>query len=147
MKKEIKCQKCGAIVETFKNPIPTVDIIIRYQEKLVLIKRGEPPFGLALPGGYVDYGETLESAAMREAKEETGLDLHNLKQFRAYSDPSRDIRQHNISVVFHADGTGNPKAGSDAKEIILISSEEIENLEFAFDHKKILRDYKEIVKV
>ena len=144
MKKQIKCPQCGAIVETFKNPIPTVDIIIRYDGKFVLIKRGEPPYGLALPGGYVEYGETLETAAVREAYEETGLELENLQQFKAYSDPSRDARQHNISLVFHADGLGTPKAGSDAREIVLIPPSEIDKLELAFDHKLILTEYLEM---
>jgi len=141
MKKEIKCPRCGTIVETFLNPKPTVDIIIKYEGKIVLIKRKNPPYGMAIPGGYVDYGESLETAAIREAKEETSLDLQNLDQFRAYSDPRRDPRQHNISVVFTADGTGNPKAGSDAEEIVLLLPDEIERYEFAFDHKQILKDY------
>jgi len=141
LKKIVSCPVCGAEVETFRNPIPTVDIIIRYQGRIVLIRRGEPPFGLALPGGYVEYGESLETAAAREALEETGLIVKNLRQFRAYSDPLRDQRQHNISVVFTANGEGYPQAGSDAKEIMLISPDEIEKLEFAFDHKQILLEY------
>ncbi len=141
LKKILTCPVCGAEVETFRNPIPTVDIIIRYQGKIVLIQRGEPPFGVALPGGYVEYGESLETAAAREALEETGLRGRNLQQFKAYSDPQRDKRQHNISIVFTADGEGISQAGSDAKEIVLISPDEIEKLEFAFDHKQILMDY------
>ena len=146
MKKEIKCPKCGKVIETFHNPIPTVDIIIRLEGKLVLIERGEFPFGLAIPGGYVEYGESLETAAAREAKEETGLDLNNLEQFHAYSDPARDSRQHNISVVFHADGRGTPVAGSDAKKIVMIEPENIEEYDFAFDHKQILLEYRAMVK-
>ena len=144
MIKQIKCPHCSAIVETFKNPIPTVDIIIRYNGKFVLIKRGEPPYGLALPGGFVEYGETLETAAVREALEETGLELENLQQFKAYSDPNRDARQHNISIVFHADGLGTPQAGSDAREVILIAPDEIDKLDLAFDHKLILTEYLEM---
>ncbi|NQS97993.1 MAG: NUDIX hydrolase [candidate division Zixibacteria bacterium] len=144
MKKQIKCPHCSAIVETYKNPIPTVDIIIRYNGKFVLIKRGEPPYGLALPGGYVEYGETLETAAAREAYEETGLELENIQQFKAYSDPNRDARQHNISIVFHADGLGTPQVGSDAREVILIAPDEIDKLELAFDHKIILTEYLKI---
>ena len=131
------------MVETFLNPKPTVDIIIRCEVGLVLIKRGEPPYGLALPGGYVEYGESLEEAAVREAKEETGLELENLQQFKAFSDPRRDSRQHNISMVFHADGKGKPKAGSDAAEIVLLDPEEIVKHDFAFDHKQILSEYME----
>ena len=141
MLKQINCPKCGTVVKTFKNPVPTADIIIRLEGKLVLIERGEPPYGLAIPGGYVDYGESLETAAKREAKEETGLEVNNLRQFRAYSDPHRDARQHNISVVFHGDGIGTPKAGSDAKKIVLVSPEEIPDLTFCFDHKQILTEY------
>lgn len=142
MRKEIICADCGKVVETFRNPVPTVDIIIRYEGKILLIERGELPSGLAIPGGYVEYGESLETAAVREGKEETGLDLVNLEQFHAYSDPDRDSRQHNISVVFHADGRGNPKAGSDARNIVMIEPENIENYEFAFDHKQILLEYR-----
>jgi 8-oxo-dGTP diphosphatase len=141
MKKEIKCPKCGTIVEVFKNPKLTVDIIIRYQGKIILIKRGEPPYGLALPGGYVDYGESLETAAEREALEETGLKLRNLQQFQAYSDPKRDARQHNVSVIFQADGEGEPTAGSDAREIVLFNLKDLEIAEFAFDHQQVLKDY------
>ena len=141
MKKEIKCPSCGSVVETYKNPIPTVDTIIHYRHKIVLIKRGEPPFGLALPGGFVEYGESLEDAACREALEETNLRVENLIQFKAYSDPSRDKRQHNITVVFYGDGKGNPSAGSDARAIVLFSPEDALEHEFAFDHKDILFEY------
>ena len=141
MKKTVNCPECGAEIEVFRNPKPTVDIIIRWKGKLVLIKRGNPPYGLALPGGYVDYGESLEAAAAREALEETGLRLENLRQFRAYSDPARDSRQHNISVVFIADGIGEPCAGSDAAEIFLIVPLEVARYDFAFDHRQILNDY------
>ena len=141
MKKQIKCPNCGTVIETYINPKPTVDIIIRYQGNIVLIERGEPPYGIALPGGYVDYGESLEEAALREAGEETGLKLENLRQFRAYSDPNRDERQHNISMIFHADGIGEPHAGSDAQSIILLATNEIMQYRFAFDHYKILSEY------
>jgi 8-oxo-dGTP diphosphatase len=83
----LQCPKCGAIVKTFRNPFPTVDIIICVDHQIVLIERKNQPLGWALPGGFVDYGESLEDAARREAKEETGLDLVNLRQFRAYSEP------------------------------------------------------------
>ena len=141
MKKQIKCPNCGTVLETYVNPKPTVDIIIRYQGKIVLIERGELPYGLALPGGYVEYGESLEEAALREAWEETGLKLENLQQFRAYSDPNRDKRQHNISLVFHADGAGEPQAGSDAKSLVLLPPSEIGKRQFTFDHYKILSEY------
>ena len=143
MNKQIECPKCSTVVESFRNPIPTVDIIIRYKGEIVLIQRGEPPYGLAIPGGFVEYGESLETAALREAEEETSLKVENLRQFHAYSNPERDPRQHNISIVFQGDGIGNPRAGSDAKEIVLLSPEEILKSDFAFDHKQILSDYLE----
>ncbi len=123
-----------------KSPKLTIDIIINIEGKIVLIKRKNPPYGWALPGGFVDYEETVENAAIREAKEETSLDLENLKQFHVYSDPSRDPRGHNISVVFTAHGIGIPKAADDAKEIELFSQNDLPK-EIAFDHKKILSDY------
>ncbi|MEO0091821.1 MAG: NUDIX hydrolase [candidate division WOR-3 bacterium] len=122
-----------------KQPRLTVDVIIEYQGKIVLIKRKNPPLGWALPGGFVEYGETVESAAIRESKEETGLDLIELKQFHTYSDPSRDPRGHTVSVVFTAKGKGVLKADDDAEDVGLFS---LENLpELVFDHKKILQDF------
>ena len=123
-----------------KSPKLTIDIIINLEGKIVLIKRKNPPYGWALPGGFVDYEETVENAAIREAKEETSLDLENLKQFHVYSEPSRDPRGHNISVVFTAQGIGVPKAADDAKEIGLFSQNDLPK-EIAFDHQKILGDY------
>jgi ADP-ribose pyrophosphatase YjhB (NUDIX family) len=123
-----------------KSPKLTIDIIINIEGKIVLIKRKNPPYGWALPGGFVDYGETVENAAIREAKEETSLYLENLKQFHVYSEPSRDPRGHNISVVFTAQGIGVPKAADDAKEIGLFSQNDLPK-EIAFDHKNILGDY------
>jgi len=132
-------------VEKYKNPFPTVDIIIELngEEKdppIILIKRKNPPFGWDIPGGFVDYGETLEQAAIREAKEETGLDIKLKYQLGAYSDPSRDPRFHTISVVFVATSKGKPKAGDDAKEIGIFYKDSIPE-ELAFDHTKILKDY------
>ena len=92
MKKNLLCPQCDTTIETWRNPIPTVDIIIRVDAEIVLIKRSNPPYGWALPGGFVDYGESLETAAAREALEETGLTVNNLQQFRAYSEPKRDPR-------------------------------------------------------
>jgi ADP-ribose pyrophosphatase YjhB (NUDIX family) len=130
------------IIESMKhrNPIPTVDIIIEITGKIVLIKRKNPPHGWALPGGFVDYGESAEDAARREAKEETGLDIHNVKQFHTYSDPSRDPRHHTISVVFAAQGSGQPKASDDAADIGLFEQHTLPT-EMAFDHRRILDDY------
>ena len=133
-----------------KNPVPTVDIIIEIQredgkEGIVLIKRKNPPHGWAIPGGFVDYGESLEEAAVREAKEETSLDVQLKKQLHTYSDPDRDPRQHTISTVFVASARGRPKADDDAQEIGIFTKEEI-NFSLAFDHNKILTDYFEQIK-
>jgi ADP-ribose pyrophosphatase YjhB (NUDIX family) len=129
----------------YRNPVPTVDIIIEIdredgKEGIVLIERKNPPYGWALPGGFVDYGESLEEAAIREAKEETSLDIQLKNQFHTYSDPERDPRQHTISSVYVAKAQGKPKAQDDAKEIGVFTEEEI-NFPLAFDHQKILRDY------
>ncbi|WP_298037755.1 NUDIX hydrolase [uncultured Desulfuromonas sp.] len=144
MKKELKCPACGAPVEAYRNPIPTVDIIIRVGEKIVLIERRNEPRGWALPGGFVDYGESLEAAAVREAREETALELGNLKQFGAYSDPARDPRQHNISVVFTAEGLGTPQGGDDAARAALFSLNDLP-APLCFDHDRILDDYRKTV--
>lgn len=122
-------------------PFTTVDAIIELGEGIVLVERSNPPFGLALPGGFVDYGESLEEAVTREAKEETGLELSELKQFHTYSEPDRDPRFHTIGTVFIAKAKGEPRAGDDAAGVRIVKLEEIEKLEFAFDHKKILQDY------
>lgn len=122
-------------------PFTTVDAIIEIGGGIVLIERSNPPFGWALPGGFVDYGESLEEAVIREAKEETDLDLTEVKQFHTYSEPNRDPRFHTIGTVFLAQAKGKPKAGDDAKNLKVVKLNEIQNLEFAFDHKKIIQDY------
>ncbi len=144
MKQELICPHCGKVVEKYKNPFPTVDIIIELvdikERPIVLIKRKNPPYGWAIPGGFVDYGESLEEAAIREAKEETGLEIKLKYMLGAYSDPKRDPRFHTISVVFVAEAKGKPKAGDDAKEVGVFLKEEIPK-QLAFDHGKILEDY------
>jgi len=134
------CPKCGADVEKYNNPKPTVDIIIEMDGGIILIHRNNEPKVWAIPGGFVDYGESLESAALREAKEETGLDLYDLKQFHAYSDPARDKRQHNISVVFIAKGKGEPVADDDADDIGIFTQENLPT-DLGFDHPQILNDF------
>ena len=126
----------------YKNPVPTVDIIIETDDnKILLIKRKNPPYGWAIPGGFVDYGESLKNAAIREAKEETSLEVEINEQFFTYSDPERDSRQHTISTVFIAKiRSGTPKAADDAKEIISIDEDNLPD-PIAFDHKKIISDY------
>lgn len=127
-------------MSNYKQPRITVDIIIKCEDGVVLIERKNPPYGWAIPGGFVDYGETVEEAAIREAKEETGLDIKNLKQFHVYSEPSRDPRGHTISMVFTAKADGTPKAGSDAKNIGMFTQATLPP-NIAFDHKQILHDY------
>jgi 8-oxo-dGTP diphosphatase len=140
-KNALICPHCKEIVSPWRNPTPTVDIIIRIGEKIVLIERKNAPFGWALPGGFVDYGESLESAAVREAEEETGLELRDLRQFGAYSAPDRDPRQHNISFVFTAAGEGTLSAGDDAAGAALFPLDALPN-PLCFDHGTILADYR-----
>jgi ADP-ribose pyrophosphatase YjhB (NUDIX family) len=128
-------------IEVYQNPIPTVDIIIEIESKgIVLIKRKNPPFGWAIPGGFADYGEPLEETAVREAKEETNLDVKLIRQFHTYSDPKRDPRHHNISTVYIAKAKGKPKAKDDALEIGIFNESTLPN-DIAFDHSSILNDY------
>ena len=126
----------------YRNPVPTVDIIIETGDnKILLIKRKNPPYGWAIPGGFVDYGESLKNAAIREAKEETSLKVELVEQFFTYSEPKRDPRQHTISTVFIAKiRSGRPKAADDAKEIISIDEDNLPD-PIAFDHRKIISDY------
>ncbi len=121
-------------------PIPTVDIIINLNGSIVLVKRRYPPLGWALPGGFLDKGESLEEAALREAREETGLELEGLRQFRVYSDPSRDPRFHTVTTVFTASGRGEPGAGDDAASVAVFGRDELPE-KMAFDHRDILQDY------
>jgi ADP-ribose pyrophosphatase YjhB (NUDIX family) len=137
----IQCPKCKDEIEIFRNPIPTVDIIIEHsEEEIVLIKRKNPPFGWAIPGGFVDYGESLEEAAVREAKEETNLDVELVSQFHTYSDPNRDQRHHTITTVYIAKCEGTPEAKDDASEIGVFTRNTLPE-EVAFDHRQILEDY------
>ncbi|MBN2722776.1 MAG: NUDIX hydrolase [Deltaproteobacteria bacterium] len=135
-------------MKEYRNPKPTVDIIIELKRhnsfNIVLIKRKNPPFGYALPGGFVDEGESLLNAAIREAKEETGLDVNIYRQFFTYSSPGRDPRMHSISTVYLARAEGEPVAGDDAAEILLVSPEHIPQM--AFDHAEIINDYLEFLK-
>ena len=132
------------IAPTFRNPAPTVDIIIEIGEAIVLIERKNPPPGWALPGGFVDYGESFEDAARREALEETGLEVQLLRQLHTYSHPDRDARRHTASTVFIATASGVPLAADDAKDARLFSLNELPKL--AFDHTRILADYGEYKK-
>ncbi|MDP8265161.1 MAG: NUDIX hydrolase [Candidatus Aceula lacicola] len=122
-------------------PYCTVDVVIELSDGVVIIERSNPPFGWALPGGFVDPGESLEIAVQREAMEETNLKLENLKQFHTYSEPNRDPRFHTIDTVFIAKGVGVPKSGDDAKNLKVVPYDELLGGSYAFDHKKILEEY------
>ncbi|MEW6380984.1 MAG: NUDIX hydrolase [bacterium] len=127
--------------QKYRHPLPTVDIIIEVEGKgIVLIRRKNPPYGWAIPGGFVDYGESLEEAACREAKEETGLDVHLVRQFHTYSDPGRDPRLCTISTVYLATAQGEPMGRDDAAEARIFTRDRIPP-DMAFDHANILDDY------
>ena len=141
LSRQKKCPHCGQVVWEYRNPVPTVDIIIALEHKgIVLIKRRNPPYGWALPGGFVDYGESLEEAAIREAKEETSLEVELVEQLHTYSDPRRDPRHHTITTVYVACATGRPKAADDAQDIGIYTEEHLPE-PLAFDHAQILSDY------
>lgn len=128
-----------------QTPSLTVDTIIRLLDKpgnpIVLIERKYPPFGWAIPGGFVDIGETVEAAAIREAKEETCLDVTLTGLLGVYSDPSRDPRGHTVSLIYMAEAHGEPRAEDDAKAVKWWNLNDLP-AELAFDHAKILADYK-----
>lgn len=137
----LSCPKCGEKVRSYRNPFPTVDIIIEINDGVILIERKNEPFGWAIPGGFVDYGETLEDAAVREAREETSLQVTNLRLVGCYSDPARDKRAHTISTVYAAKGMGIPKAADDAASLAVFGPDALPE-QLCFDHRKILDDYR-----
>lgn len=142
MKTKILCPNCKTHIEIYKNPLPTVDVILYNEKKeVLLIKRKNPPFGWAIPGGFVDIGESVEQAAKREIFEEVGLNINLQGIFGVYSSPDRDPRQHTVTTVFYAkipkDQT--PSAGDDAKEYKFFSLEKLPQM--AFDHEIILKDF------
>jgi 8-oxo-dGTP diphosphatase len=139
------CPSCGASVKQYRNPFPTVDIIINVPGGIILIERKNPPFGWALPGGFVDYGESLEAAAIREAREETSLEVSDLRLVGCYSDPKRDSRMHTISSVYAAKGEGIPRAADDAADLRIFRLDALPQ-QLCFDHARIVADYREIIK-
>lgn len=129
-------------------PLLAVDTIIRlldHDNKIVLIERKNPPYGWALPGGFVDVGERLEVAAVREAKEETSLDVELVALLGIYSDPARDPRGHTITPVYIANANGEPVAADDAKNVLVLDAENIDR-PLAFDHELIISDYRQYLK-
>ena len=124
----------------FKNPAPTVDAVVLLPgDRVVLIRRKNPPHGWAIPGGFVDEGERLDVAAAREASEETGLSVTLLEQFHSYSDPARDPRRHTISTVYLATASGQPRGGDDAVEARAFPWDALPDT-IVFDHREILAD-------
>ena len=134
----------------YKNPTPTVDVILERESKLLMVRRKKDPYKdhLALPGGFVNEGETVEDAIKREAMEETSLEVHPLDILGVYSDPKRDPRKHIVTVVFVGIiVSGDPSANDDAASIEWIEVDSIDQLQqqkmLAFDHAQILRDYRQ----
>ena len=133
-------ERIKVLNKIYRNPPTAVDLVLEYQGGLVLVKRKNPPYGWALPGGFQEMDESLENTAVREAKEETGLDIKPVKQLKVYSEPNRDPRMHVNSVAFIAKGYGKLKAGDDAKEARIAT---LDNLpELLFDHPKRIEEYR-----
>ena len=126
-------------MSAYRNPLPTVDVFIELPDgRFVLIRRKNPPLGWALPGGFVDEGERLDRAALREAREETGLEVELVEQFFTYSDPQRDPRHHTLATLFLARASGEPVGGDDAAEARAFRADELPAL--VFDHAEIVAD-------
>jgi 8-oxo-dGTP diphosphatase len=126
-----------------RNPTPTVDVLIELDGRpgeLVFIERAHEPVGLALPGGFVDEGEWIADAAIREVKEETGLDCTLIELFHVYSDPSRDKRKHTVSTVFIGRASGTPVGSDDAARAIVCKPDALPQ-PLVFDHPTIVADY------
>lgn len=138
------------MMDKHKTPSLTVDIFIyNDNDEFILIKRKNDPFKSywALPGGFVDYGETVENAAIRETKEETSIDVELKKLINVYSDPERDSRGHTVTIAYTAQGNfEDAKANDDASDIKIFAFDELENIDLAFDHGKIIKDALEMIK-
>ncbi len=144
MKETLTCPRCGGEVVRYRNPFPTVDLVIEVDGGVLFVKRRNPPLGWALPGGFIDYGETAEEAARREALEETGLEVELRGVLGVYSAPERDPRHHTLTVAFVARGNGAPRAGDDAAEVVC-RPPELPPQPLLFDHPLILAHYRELL--
>jgi 8-oxo-dGTP diphosphatase len=141
------CPHCGKTLPDWKQPRLTVDVIVENDEgQVLLIRRKNPPHGWAIPGGFVDYGETLETAAIRELKEETGLEVELTAQFHTYSDPQRDPRHHTVTTVFLGRSDGTPVASDDALEARFFPLDQLP-APVVFDHASVLGDLEEFRKL
>jgi ADP-ribose pyrophosphatase YjhB (NUDIX family) len=136
---EIKCPSCGTPVETYRNPFPTVDVIVMRGGDILLIERKNFPEGWALPGGFIDYGESAEHAAARELHEETGLRVKSLILLGVYSAPGRDPRFHTLTVAYMGEADGTLRAGDDAGDARWWPSDDLPQ-QMAFDHRQIVLD-------
>lgn len=140
----VPCPHCGGDVVMYRNPAPTVDVIVHDPQRgIVLVLRRNEPHGWALPGGFIDYGESAEMAAVREVQEETGLSVVLDGLVGVYSEPGRDPRHHTLSVVYaaHVDAdAAAPCAGDDAAEARFFAPEALPG-PLAFDHARIIADY------
>ena len=140
MSERLICPHCGHALDRYDQPRLTVDAVVQNDSGAVLlIKRRNPPLGWALPGGFVDVGETLEAAVSRELTEETGLRARLVRQFHTYSDPARDPRHHTVSTVFQVEAEGDPIAGDDATEAAYFSPFALPE-PLVFDHARIIAD-------
>jgi 8-oxo-dGTP diphosphatase len=140
MSERLRCPYCGQVLDRYDQPRVTVDAVVRDDSGAVLlIKRRNPPLGWALPGGFVDVGETLESAVARELTEETGLSVRSLRQFHTYSDPARDPRHHTVSTVFLVEASGIPTANDDALDAAFFSPHALPQ-PVVFDHARIIAE-------
>ncbi len=136
----LTCPHCGTLQDRWDQPRLTVDAVVTDPDgRILLVQRGLDPPGWALPGGFVDSGETLEAAAARELREETGLVAHDVLQFHTYSDPERDPRHHTVTTVCLARAQGIPRAGDDALDARFFPMQALPEA-MAFDHRTIVED-------
>ena len=145
MKRKVKCPHCGGIIEEWANPSPTVDVLIYDPDKgIVIVSRKNEPHGFALPGGFIDEGESAEHAAIREMKEETSLDVRLKGLLGVYSNPKRDPRKPTVGVVYVGEAVdpSKLKAGDDAGQAAFHKLSELPS-PIVFDHAKIIADFKD----